>query len=436
MPRKVLVVSYYFPPFNGPVTQHAQWLLKYLPEHGLEPHVLSSSVFFGENAGAPPIRSGVHSIPDGARARRVAVALGKLEMYLQVKARLWDLGFGWAAAYGLRAGVELLRGGDFVGIVSVSPSISSHWLAWRLKRSFPALTWIADFTDPFVDNPFRNTPPALRDAERRLERALFVAADHLAANTEQVRLVWADRYPELQSRMFVMPNGFDPEERIEPLPIPPRDVPTLAHVGAVYGGRLPNALFDALYELVEAGRLAPGSVCVEFLGSTSFDHVQRPERLRALRDRGIVRVRDVQVPRREALDYAARADSLLVLDITEPHDARLQLPSKLFDCIRIGRPILAFTGADSPTESVLSSSGIPHRIIHNRRPIDEVKDGLVEFLRAPRADARPSPWILQTFDARAIVRSAAERLLGAGARAGTSTLDLAAAAAAGTRRAG
>jgi hypothetical protein len=131
----------------------------------------------------------------------------------------------------------------------------------------------------------------------------------------------------------------------------------------------------------------------------------------------MVRVHNRQVPRRDALEHAARANSLLVLDITEPHDARLQLPSKLFDCIRIGRPILAFTAVDSPTESVLSNSGIPHRIIHNRRPIAEVKEGLLEFLRTPHIEGRPSRSILDNFDARAIVRAAAERLGGIDARA-------------------
>ena len=414
MPPRILIVSYYFPPFNGPVTQHALRLLRYLPQFGYEPHVLSSSVFHGENASAPPVAGNVHSVPHGPRGREVALALGRAEMYAQVKARMWDMGYAWAATFGYPAACRMLDVGGFEGIISISPSVSSHWLGYRLKRRYPHLRWVMDFADPLVGNPFRHAVPWVQRWEERLERRLFAAADAIGANTEPVRELWMERYPEYRDRFHVLPNGFDLGEAVGPLPIPPRDAPLLAHVGAVYGGRLPNALFEALHELATTGRLGPQDLAVEFLGAVDFSRVRRPECLAWLRERGIVRVRDRPVPRAEALRFAGQANLQLLLDITEPYNTRLQLPSKIFDYLLIGRPVLAFTTEDSPAERILERSGLVHRVIHNRRPLEQVMDGLMGFLRLPRETRAPSPAVLQQFDARRIAATAAALIGGPG----------------------
>ena len=41
---KVLIVSYYFPPFNGPGTQHPTWFYRFLRDHGFDTIALTSSV--------------------------------------------------------------------------------------------------------------------------------------------------------------------------------------------------------------------------------------------------------------------------------------------------------------------------------------------------------------------------------------------------------
>lgn len=412
LPR-VLIASYYFPPFNGPVTQHPQWLLRYLPEFGFDPHVLSSSMFYGEDTSAPPVPGNVHAVPLGARAQQTALALARLEMYAQVKARMWDLGYAWAATVGYPAACRMIDRGGFVGVLSISPSTSSHWLAYRLKRRCPRLRWVMDCTDPLVGNPFRHAVPWVTRWEERAERRMFATADAIGANTEPVREMWMQQYPEYADRFHILPNGLDPGEIVGPLPIPSRDAPLLAHVGAVYGGRLPNALFEALYELACTGRIGPRDLVVEFLGGTNFDRVNRPECLAYLREHGYVRVRDQRVPRAQALRYAAQANLQLLLDITEPHNTRLQLPSKIFDYLRLGRPILAFTAEDSPAERILAGSGLVYEVIHNRVPLERVMDGLLRFLRLPRETRAPSPAILQQYDARRIVATAATLLGGA-----------------------
>ena len=230
MRPKVLVVTYYFPPMNGPVTQHPTWFFRFLPEYGLEPHVVSSSVFYGENLGAPLLKGCVSSVPSGKLAQRYAYQLYRAEFYIQGKLHVWDHGFAWGRAFGIREACRLIKAGGVQAMISVSPSIASHWTAFKVKQRFPAVKWIADFTDPFLGNPFRASRKWLVPYEQRLERRLFESADYLAANTKPARDLWRARYSEFADKFVLVPNGYDPEERIEPLPLPRRPVPILAHV--------------------------------------------------------------------------------------------------------------------------------------------------------------------------------------------------------------
>ena len=64
------------------------------------------------------------------------------------------------------------------------------------------------------------------------------------------------------------------------------------------------------------------------------------------------------VPRAEAIRETAQADYLLLLDLTGLKQ-NIQVPAKIFDYLRIGRPILAFTTKASPSEWILELSGVP-----------------------------------------------------------------------------
>jgi hypothetical protein len=84
--------------------------------------------------------------------------------------------------------------------------------------------------------------------------------------------------------------------------------------------------------------------------------------------------------------------------VNTSHSA-LQVPAKLFDYIRVGRPVLAFTPPASPSERILRQSGIAQISIH---PADDAAatDGKVlAFLDLPATPQRPAPWFDETFSA-------------------------------------
>jgi len=114
-----------------------------------------------------------------------------------------------------------------------------------------------------------------------------------------------------------------------------------------------------------------------------------------------------RVPRR--CEFPARHNYSLLLDIT-PGNAVLQVPAKLFDQVRIGRPILAFTAENSPSSRILEQSGISHVLLKPDESESKVDEGILKLLKMD-SEARPSSaWFRENFDARSLAASMARRI--------------------------
>jgi len=406
---KALILSYYFPPFNGPGAQHPSWFYRYLPEHGVSTHAFASALYFNEQYGAPPVSDArVQRLPAGAQAQRWATWLYRKEMQVQLRVGYWEPGFAWARLYGIPAVRRLLDREPCDAMISVSPPISSHWAALRIKRLYPKLLWIADFQDPFLGNPFHfRSKPAGRRV-KGFEQALFGEADILSANTDTVADMWRQHYPQYAKKITVTWGGYDPEELI-PRRNPTSGAPVMAYIGSIYGGRTPVAFFKALEWMSASGRLKSSDLMVDFLGSLKLEGV---EALAGdLESKGLVRLRNMTVARQNALEEAAQAHYSLLIDLT-PGNKQLQVPAKLFDQVRLGRPILAITPAGSPSERILAASGIAYQSVAPDGAPEAYEAAILALLRLGPEVREPSDWFRNSFDARNLAGLMAARIKG------------------------
>ncbi len=414
MSEKILIVSFYFPPVNSPGTQHPTWFFRFLRDYGFETVALTSSVYVAENLTAEPLTDpGILDLPrapQGSLTRRLTFRMYQAEMIIQSSFDYWEHGFVWSKLFAQPAARRLLRRERFAGMISVSPSVASHWTALCIKRRHPELRWIADFQDPMIGNPFKPGGAEGRLLDRRVERAIFSAADCLSANTDTVAEHWRKRYPEFEDKVAITWGGYDPEEIVEPQPLASQ-VPVLSHVGGLYGARLPTLLLESLERLTSQGRLQRGQLIVELVGAVKF--ANKEALARRLIEAGFLRVRDEYIPRPDALRVAGQAHFSLLLDITGPADVKFQVPGKLFDQIRIGRPILAFTPPGSPSERILESSKIPFiGLGPNSASPEQVDAGVLRMLEMSPEPVRASQWFFDTFDARKLAGLMARRIKG------------------------
>ncbi len=245
------------------------------------------------------------------------------------------------------------------------------------------------------DNPFR-TRRWIYPYDSIVEHCIFRYADRLCANTDTVAAAWRERYPKWAEKISVLWNSFDPLDAIEPNQPSCRSFRLLAHVGSLYGGRHPAQLLAS----VERLNIEPSRACVKLVGpiEETILAAHRPLFDR-LTQRGVLIYGNRTVPREEALCETAEADYLVLLDINEKN-AAFQMPSKLLDYIRFGKPILAYTPKDSPVERILSRSGVLFITIDPLAPQQISDRKLLEFLRIPPEPRRPSSWFEGTFSAR------------------------------------
>jgi hypothetical protein len=230
-----------------------------------------------------------------------------------------------------------------------------------------------------------------------IEPMVFRRADALIANTDAVAGVWEKSYPGCADKIATIWNGFDNEDDIGPAPLPSRHHRVLAHFGEVTSFRHPGMLLASIARLIAAGRLDPASLRIRLVGTTECPG--NPEVYDALRVRGVIETAPF-LPKAEADRQMSHVEYLLLIDITSGTPG-LQVPSKLYNYIRIGRPVLALTNRNSPVKRILANSGIPHVCLHPDSPKDETDGRVLNFLQFPTEPVRASDWFWTNFDSTA-----------------------------------
>lgn len=395
MRKRVLMIAFHFPPLVGTSgIERTLRFARYLPEFGWEPEVLTvhprAYDALGDSQSVPPTLR-VHRAQAFDAARHLAIA-GRYPGFLARPDR-WN---SWRFA-AVPLGMLVIRRFRPDVIWSTYPIATAHaigaTLAHRTKRP-----WVADFRDPMAQDGYPPDPITWRHfarieahALRHAERSVFVTRG--AAQTYRAR------YPDVASRVRVIENGYDEESFAgldAPGGEPRRDARVvIVHSGIVYPfERDPTALFAALRDLRDAGRLRPTDVLVRFRAPV------HDALLHDLAERyGVREFVEVapRMPYRDALAELVAADGLLVLQAANCNE---QVPAKLYEYLRARRPILGLADPAGDTAGVMRRAGIRH--IAALEDASAIARELEDFVRDVRAGTVQLP------DA-AIVRDASRR---------------------------
>lgn len=390
----VLLLAFYFPPENASGAARPYRFYKYLRRLGYDVQVLTASP---QEVGHP--QENVVCVPGRTQGQRRKL------LWLLTRHLLghWvaDRSMSWALAAEEVAG-RFVSGKSGCVVVSTSEPVISHVLGGLLKRRW-GMRWIADFRDPLTGNPFRQGSGIRATFDSLVEKWTFRNADALIANTDATLEMWKKKYPKYARKMFLIWNGFDPEDGIGPRSIPPRGYRLLVHAGMIYGIRDPGILLSSLHRLVERGLLSPNKFRVRMIGLLQDGWVRNPSPVEELVRWGCLEYDGRLVPRKEAEEAIASADSLILLD-SHVEGGAVQVPAKLFDYVRVGRPILATTTRNSPVDRLLSQSGVSYTSIYPDDSPEEVDQKVMHFLTLPLEPVIASRWFWGQFDAVAQTR--------------------------------
>jgi glycosyltransferase involved in cell wall biosynthesis len=245
-------------------------------------------------------------------------------------------------------------------MVTFGEPMSDHLVGIRLKHRL-GLPWIAHFSDPWFDNPFRRFEYLSRHVNMHLEARVIEAADRLIFTSEEtLDLVMRKYLPGWRAKAAVLPHSFDPV--LYPQPGSPTGSLTVRYLGNFYGHRSPVPLFRALRLLLNQEPATLDGVQFELVGSLP-DRMQRHRSFRNLPE-GLVRLHG-SVSYSHSLALMSTSDLLLVID--GPDELSVFLPSKLIDYLGARVPILGIVPPGTSAK-LLARLGAP--IADPRKPSD------------------------------------------------------------------
>ena len=331
--RHALFVTFQYPPDAS--SSGVLRTLKYsrhLAEHGWRVTVLSVATSAYETVDSATLAD----IP--ATVRVVRTPYLDTRKHLAVRGRylalaaLPDRFVGWLP-WAVAAGVRIARSDPVDLIYSTSPPATAHLVAWRLARRLRK-PWVADFRDPWFEDPPEPGAPAgrlFKSIDRRLEASVVGAAQHVVASTASLRDGLAQRHHQLDAAKFgFIPNGYD-EADFAQLPSAAvraagGECMDIVHAGSINPDfRDPVPLLRALRTAAEHGVLDPGRIRLRFLGGGA--HADSAELRSAIDATGLADSVQMlpRVPYAQALAELARADVLLLLQASD--DTRALVPA-------------------------------------------------------------------------------------------------------------
>ncbi len=399
--RTLLLFAYYFPPTNESGAKRPFRFVRYLQRHGYRTQVVTASP---QPPGSP--WKDAREAPDGTapdwKTRWGALACAAVQRVIPYNDQL-----PWVA-HAVAQAERIVLETRPAAILSTSPPVACHLAAMAMKRKY-GLPWVADLRDPVYNNPHR-VRLLSRPYDAAVEQMIVRYADLLIANTDSATEDLRRRYPRMAHKIHLIWNGYDPEDPLEPRPIPPRDVKLLLHAGSIYAGRHPGAVLESLKRLIDGGRLDPAKFRIRLIGWLDLSQPWiSGATAAALQELGCLEYVPEMVPEPQAIREMAEADYLLLLDGNDSGKG-LQVPAKLFQYMRIGRPILASTAKDSPSERILAHGGIPYVAAYPGASGDRMDECLLALNRLPTDPVQPNAWFEERFNAESQTRMLAALL--------------------------
>jgi len=366
--KKVLIITYYWPPSGGAGVQRWLKFAKYLPELGWQPIILTVDP---EYASYPQrdesllkevdsdclvyttksfelynfykLISGKKEVPYGGFANESKEGLfQKLSKFLRGNFLLPDPRKGWNK-YAMRKAAELISEFKIDTVVTTSPPHSTQLIGLKLKRQFK-IRWIADLRDPWTDiyyyNQFHHTALA-RQMDKNYERKVVESADMLITVSEDVRRIFAEKieFP-IAVKTAVIPNGFD-EDDFMITNIPTETKKIITYTGTISESYDVDCLLEALCLLSEDSK---SQILVRFVGKVPLSVEAK------FRSTGLEIELVGYVDHAKSIEYLFRSD-LLLLVIPKVKNNRGILTGKFFEYLASQKPILAI----GPTEGDLAN---------------------------------------------------------------------------------
>ena len=374
--KKLLIITYYFPPAGGPGVQRWLKFTKYLPEFDIQP-----IVYIPENPTYPIVDEGlVREISD-----KVVVLKNKIWEPYQLasvfsknktkkissgifphkkKQTFLDKTFLWvrgnlfipdARVFWVKPSVSYLekyiQENNIDTIVTSGPPHSLHLIGLELQKKLK-VKWFADFRDPWTTIGYHKALRLSSYAEKKhksLEHKVLNSADEIIVTSKTTK---AEFEAITKKPITVITNGYD-IEAVEKQTLDTKF--TLAHIGSFLSDRNPPFLWEVLVELLQEVPEFKTHLEIKLIGAVSQEVLDAIEENKLKDYLNLVGY----VSHKEAVEHQRKSQVLLLIEINS-EDTKSIIPGKLFEYMVSNRPIVAIgpNGSDFADIVTQTNTGV------------------------------------------------------------------------------
>ena len=407
--KRVLIITYYWPPSGGSGVQRWLKMSKYLPENGWQPVIYTT-----EDAEYPIIDPSLEKdvAPETEVIRRPIIEpytlykkfLGiKKEETVKMgfinekeKKKSWKNDFSlwirgnlfipdarcWWVKPSVRYLKEYLKEHPVDAIISTGPPHSMHLIAMELKETL-GIPWIADFRDPWTEIDYYNDLHLTRWADRKqhkMERDVLTQADKV------VTVGWdcARSLGRIGKRnVRVILNGYDWDIGTASQAMSLSQEFTLTHLGIVAPSRNMPQLWEALNDLKKEIAGFGERLKIKLVGQVDQSVVQ------SLTANGLMGNTEITpyIPHEEVQEVQQSSQVLLLL-INNAPNAKGILTGKLFEYLASGRPILCIGPEDGDAAQILKETNAGITIGFEDK--DKMKEVILDYYNKYTENGLPS----------------------------------------------
>jgi len=374
--KRVLIISYYWPPSGGAGVQRWLKFVKYLRLYGWEP-----VVYTPENPEFPETDfSLAKDVPEGLEVIKQPIwepydtykkLLGQKKetkinaAFLSEKKKnsllenfsVWIRGNFFipdARRFWIKPSVNFLlkylQDKPVSAVVSTGPPHSMHLIAMEICGRM-RLPWLADFRDPWTNIDFYKDLKLTAKADalhRKLENKVLSRADVVTVISRSM----AEDCRKLHDRTYeVITNGYDPGDTDLSHPPKPDKKFSIAHIGTLVGTRNPETLWIALQELVHEDQNFAADLEIKLVGKVDYKVTESIEQ----RGLGGFVNKIAYMPHDEVVKCQQQSGVLLLI-INNTPNAKMILTGKFFEYLAARRPILCLGPPDGDAAAILNET--------------------------------------------------------------------------------
>jgi|LSQX01.2.fsa_nt_gb UDP-N-acetyl-D-glucosamine dehydrogenase len=388
--KKVLFIAYVFPPISGSGVQRSLKFIKYLRNYGWEPVVVTvgdtKAAFFDETLfsdipeGIEIIRINRPGIIDDFYVNELfnvyskIVPVNILNEYISIinKYKLinlnWlllpDVHIPWANEV-IKEIHKYCNFDEIDLIYSTSGPYSDHIIGYYLKKEYNK-PWVADFRDEWTNNPMikPNKKNIVYIVLREMEKKIVEFADKIITTTDGAASNYKKIFNLKDDKVVTITNGYD-EEDFKEISLGKNKSNnkdnekdqnkrfTIIHNGVLYGNRSPIPFINVIKNLVDGNKISKDKIVVYFA------YTDKDEEYKAyIKERGLGECIQFSgyLSHKESLKKASNAD-LLLLIIGEEEKWKTVHAGKVFEYLRLCKPIMGLSPKGSVTEELLTETG-------------------------------------------------------------------------------